>query len=254
MKTLLRYPGGKARAVKTLLSYVPKDTKKIVSPFFGGGSLEFALSEQGIEVEAFDTFKPVVNFWKVVRYSPNELADKIQEYLPVTKEKFLNLQQKLREKNETLFKVDIEAAAIFFILNRCSFSGTTLSGGFSKEASTGRLTQSSIDKIRSFDSKIDIFAIPFEETIPKADGLLFCDPPYYLGNKSNLYGNNGDTHKNFDHELLAELLKKKDNWILCYNNDPYIRKLYKDYEWHYPNWKYGMSSEKNSKEILIMCP
>ena len=67
MKTLLRYPGGKAKAIKVLSQYVPQDTKKVVSPFFGGGSFEFYLSEQGIEVEGYDIFKPVVNFWKVVK-------------------------------------------------------------------------------------------------------------------------------------------------------------------------------------------
>jgi len=254
MKTLLRYPGGKAKAIKILEKYIPQNTKKVISPFFGGGSLEFALADKGIEVQGYDIFKSVVNFWKMVRYNPNELADEIQKLLPVDKDKFLSLQKELRHKDNSLFKVDIEAAAIFFVLNRCSFSGTTLSGGFSKEASTGRLTQSSIDKIRTFNSNIDVFVESFEDVIPNADGFLFCDPPYYLGQKSNLYGVSGDTHKNFDHELLAELLKKKDNWILCYNNDLYIRKLYKDYEWVFPNWKYGMSSDKNSKEILIVCP
>jgi DNA adenine methylase len=254
MKTLLRYPGGKAKAVKILEKYIPKDTKNVVSPFFGGGSLEFALADKGVKVEGYDVFKPVVNFWKVVKYQPADLVACIRKFLPITKEKFLYLQQILREKNENLFKVDAECAAIFFILNRCSFSGTTLSGGYSKEANAGRLTDSSIEKILSFNSQIDVFAESFEEVIPNAEGLLFCDPPYYLGKKSNLYGNSGDTHKDFNHELLAELLKKKNNWILCYNNDPYIRSLYKDYQWEYPNWKYGMSLDKCSKEILIICP
>ena len=252
MKTLLRYPGGKAKAIKVLSQYVPQDTKKVVSPFFGGGSFEFYLSEQGIEVEGYDIFKPVVNFWKVVKYQPAELVVFIRSLLPITKEKFSYLQQVLREKNDSLFKTDLEAAAIFFVLNRCSFSGTTLSGGYSKEANAGRLTDSAIDKIISFNSQIDVFARSFEEVIPNAEGLLFCDPPYYLGKKSNLYGNNGDTHKDFNHELLAELLKKKDNWILCYNNDPYIKELYKDYRIENPSWNYGMSNDKGSKEVLII--
>ena len=51
MKTLLRYPGGKAKAVKILEKYIPENTTKIVSPFFGGGSLEFQLASKGIEVQ-----------------------------------------------------------------------------------------------------------------------------------------------------------------------------------------------------------
>jgi len=255
MNTLLRYPGGKAKAVNKLLQYIPTDTKKVVSPFFGGGSLEFALASNGIEVQGYDVFKPVVNFWRSVKHDKHKLVEEIRKLMPVTKEKFALLQAVLRHKNDKLFILDHEAAAIFFVLNRCSFSGTTLSGGFSEQAAIGRLTESSIQRILNFDSSnVEVEARSFEEVIPYTEEFLFCDPPYYLGKKSNLYGNNGDTHKNFDHDLLAELLKKRSGWAVCYNNDPYIRSLYKDYKWDYPNWKYGMSMDKNSKEILITCP
>jgi hypothetical protein len=44
----------------------------------------------------------------------------------------------------------LQQAIQFFILNRCSFSGSTLSGGFSQEASNGRFTPS-IDRIAALD-------------------------------------------------------------------------------------------------------
>jgi DNA adenine methylase len=253
MKTLLRYPGGKAKAIKVLQQYIPENTTKIVSPFFGGGSLEFHLASKGIEVEGYDVFKPVVNFWRAVKYDKQKLVEEIRKLLPITKEKFLHLQYVLRHKNDKLFILDYEAAAIFFVLNRCSFSGTTLSGGYSEQAAVGRLTESSIQRILNFDSSnVQVAAKSFDEVILGADGLLFCDPPYYLGKKSNLYGNNGENHKNFEHELLHKLLISKDNWVLCYNDDPFIRNLYKDYTIAQPSWNYGMSQNKQSKEILIL--
>jgi len=51
---------------------------------------------------------------------------------------------------------------------------------------------------------------------------------------------------------LATILKGRDNWILSYNNCPEILKLYENYDILYPDWKYGMSSDKNSKEVLII--
>jgi len=51
---------------------------------------------------------------------------------------------------------------------------------------------------------------------------------------------------------LAETLKERSNWILSYNNCPEILKLYEEYAIIYPDWKYGMSSDKTSKEILII--
>lgn len=250
---LLRYPGGKAKAIKKLEPYIPENTTKIISPFFGGGSLEFHLASKGIQVEGYDIFKPVVNFWRAVKHDRQKLVEEIRKILPVTKEKFTYYQYLLRHRNDSLFILDYEAAAIFFILNRSSFSGTTLAGGYSAQAAEGRLTESSLQRILSFDSKnVDVVAKSFEEVIPQANGLLFCDPPYYLGKKSNLYGNNGENHKNFDHEFLHKQLSNKNNWILCYNNDPYIRELYKDYKIVEPSWNYGMSDDKISKEILIL--
>lgn len=37
---------------------------------------------------------------------------------------------------------------MYFIINRCSFSGATLSGGFSLESSQKRFTTSSIERIK----------------------------------------------------------------------------------------------------------
>jgi DNA adenine methylase len=82
--------------------------------------------------------------------------------------------------------------------------------------------------------------------------FLYCDPPYYLKEKSKLYGNSGDLHKEFDHEKLAELLTSRGGWILSYNNCPEIKEMYKGYDFLYPDWKYGMSKDKDSKEILIV--
>lgn len=65
-------------------------------------------------------------------------------------------------------------------------------------------------------------------------------------------GNNGDLHEGFDHEGLAEVLQGCKRWILSYNDSEEIRKLYDGFTFQYPNWKYGMSNNKNSREIIIL--
>ena len=81
-------------------------------------------------------------------------------------------------------------AVLYFIINRCSFSGSTLSGGFSLEASKKRFTKSSVDRIKKLDlSNFTINNLDFEIFINKNDKsshLIFLDPPYYLGKKSTL--------------------------------------------------------------------
>jgi DNA adenine methylase len=144
-------------------------------------------------------------------------------------------------------------ACKYFVINRCSFSGATLSGGFSAEASKLRFTESSIKRIEDLDlSNVEFHNMDFTHFLKGKRGFIFLDPPYYLGQSSKLYGNNGDMHENFDHEKLFKIMKMRKNWIMTYNDCEYIRDLYKDYEIRVVDWTYGMNKSKNSSEIVII--
>ena len=244
-KSLLRYPGGKSRAVKLITSYIPQNTTKLVSPFLGGGSIEFACANNGIKVYAADAFKPLVNFWKCVIKDPNYLAELVFKYFPLSKSKFYELQENYFELEDKYLQ-----AAAFYVLNRSSYSGTTLSGGMSPGHL--RFNQNAIERLRNFRiSNITISCADYKVTIKKHnDSLLYLDPPY--ANSENLYGKKGDMHNNFNHEELAEILNNRDGWILSYNNSDSIRDLYKNYKINFPNWNYGMPTDKQSKELLII--
>jgi len=49
----LRYPGGKSRAVKQLLRFLPSEPGSMVSPFLGGGSFELAAAARGWRVHGY---------------------------------------------------------------------------------------------------------------------------------------------------------------------------------------------------------
>lgn len=249
IKSPLRYPGGKSRAVSIISKYIPKDTTQLCSPFFGGGSLELACAQNGIRVHGYDSFGPLVDFWQFLLTNPKKLAVNVEKFLPLKKEKFYELQKiQLESKNK------LERAAIFFVLNRTSFSGSTLSGGMASGGphNNPRFTKSSIDKLRKFKIKnLTIQQADFKKSIPRhKNALLYLDPPYLI--QSKLYGKKGDLHKNFDHAGLARILKKRNSWILSYNNSKEIHELYSDYIILYPDWKYGMSRNKSSREVLIL--
>ena len=73
MKTVLRYAGGKSRAIKKITPFVePYDT--IVSPFIGGGSLEVHWASEGKKVIGADTFGMLINFWEQLLNNPEQLA------------------------------------------------------------------------------------------------------------------------------------------------------------------------------------
>jgi len=155
----LRYPGGKTRACKKLNDIINEyfDINKfnnVLSPFFGGGSFEFYIQNYyKLNIIANDKFKPLHSFWISCKSNVNKLCDMFTEKIDlIDKEQFLDIRSKIMEENDTLLQ-----GFMYFIINRCSFSGATLSGGFSLESSKKRFTKSSIDKIKNL--KLELFNI-----------------------------------------------------------------------------------------------
>ena len=124
----LRYPGGKSRAVtkivdKYIIPNIPK-SKKVCSPVFGGGSIEIDLAKRGFRVYGYDAFPSLVNFWQVLLKNPNKLANSTEKELKVDRKDFDKIQENFRNTSAKYAK--IKNAKIFYLLNRTSYSGTTL--------------------------------------------------------------------------------------------------------------------------------
>ena len=253
----LRYPGGKTRAVHKLEEVMSTHFEidsfsTIISPFFGGGSFEFHIQNKyKLKILANDKFKPLYSFWNVCKNDNETLCSNLIEKLGhVGQDEFKRYRNGiLQEQNE------LTQALMYFIINRCSFSGSTLSGGFSLESSKRRYTQSSIDRIRKLNLlPFDIYNMDFEEfinSVNKQESFMFLDPPYYL-KSSKLYGNNGDMHEHFSHEKLHKCLSTKTNWMMTYNNCDYIKEMYKEFKIIETSWSYGMNKSKLSSEIIIL--
>ena len=241
-KSPLRYPGGKARAVEIILRLIPGNIKELVSPFLGGGSVEIAAASLGVRVKGFDIFEPLVHFWQALKNDPEELVRRVRKYYPLPKEKFYELQKASIDD-------PMESGAVFYVLNRSSFSGATLSGGMGPGHL--RFTESSISYLSQFKApSLSVDFGDFHEVIPASNAFMYLDPPYLI--RDSLYGRKGDTHKGFDHAGLCELLKKREAWILSYNNCPEIMEMYSGHQMIVPEWAYGMANDKKSRELLIL--
>lgn len=254
----LRYPGGKTRACKVLDEvlnqyFAINDFKNIVSPFFGGGSFEFHVQNKyNMKIIANDKFKPLYTFWNICKYNKEALCDQLYKSIgSIDKKTFSEYREKIMIENNNLSQ-----AFMYFVINRCSFSGATLSGGFSSESSKKRFTTSSVDRVKQLNLiNFEIYNLDYEKFIDQhseTENLLFLDPPYYLEKNSRLYGKNGDMHENFDHVQLYTCLSSKKNWFMTYNNCEYIKNLYKDFKIIETNWSYGMNKSKISSEIIII--
>jgi DNA adenine methylase len=246
-ETLLRYPGGKSRAVKHILPHLPS-SKLLFSPFIGGGYIELAWlkADRNRVLHAFDIYRPLVSYWQCLLDNPELLYHRVCLHKGINKELFKTLQYDLP------LMAGLDQAAAFFALNRSSFSGLTSSGGMSP--GTPRFNSSILQKLKKWDNaavNLTVNSRCFTESIPMAkDYPLYLDPPYMISS-SNLYGDRGSTHKDFDHLALFELLKDRPNWVMSYNGSLAVRDLYKGFDVVDLYWAYGMNNKPESSEILI---
>jgi len=260
IKSPLRYPGGKSRAVETIARLIP-DFDEFREPFLGGGSV-FVYMKQHFPDKKFwinDLYPELYMFWSMTQKEITALISKIYEWkaqFPAGKELFVFLNDNAKKFS------DLERAAAFFVYNRITFSGTTLSGGYSESAFKGRFTESSIRRLNELEKIVSgsiITNYDYEEVITKEgkNVFIFLDPPYYSATKSALYGKNGDLHKSFDHLRFAENMKHcTHQWLITYDDSDYIRHLFSFA--HIISWNltYGMRnitehSDQTGKELFI---
>tara|TARA_B100000085_G_scaffold188471_1_gene172398 strand:+ start:2759 stop:3565 length:807 start_codon:yes stop_codon:yes gene_type:complete len=255
MRSPLRYPGGKTRARSII---VPKLTRqratRLISPFIGGGSVELAwlsANPHGV-AECFDLYEPLAEFWRYLLIDPQGVATLAKMHMPCERDLFYKLQSKLGELQ------GIEKAAAFFVLNRCSFSGATNSGGMSP--GHPRFTESSIDRVRNFRApwlrvrRYDAFELLAELADESPDDkVVYLDPPYAIEGAA-LYGDNGSAHRGFNHQEFARLFHELSarGWrmLLSYNDCGSIRALYNTARIETASWSYGMRAG-DSSEVLI---
>lgn len=263
IKSPLRYPGGKSKAVKFLSKFFPRDFREFREPMMGGASLTFywVQNRPSARFIAGDVNYDLYCFWKELKENKEELINEVKRIKQNAKngrELFESILAR-REKQELS---DLQRAVDFFILNRITFSGTVDCGGYSEQAFKKRFTWSSIERLeRAYEviKNVELYHCDYEELINMKgrDVVIFLDPPYYSARNSRLYGKKGDLHTDFDHERLYNVVKRSDHRILItYDNSEYIRNLYRDFymvEWEL---SYGMTNYKRDKvrvgsELLI---
>ena len=93
----LRYAGGKSLGVGYVIEHIPDGINGLVSPFFGGGSIEIAFArELGLHVKGYDVFDILTNYWIWQIKSPEKLANTILKWKP-TKKQYAEVKERLRQ-------------------------------------------------------------------------------------------------------------------------------------------------------------
>lgn len=266
----LRYPGGKSKAICMILENLPSlREKKIVSPFFGGGSFEITLSsELGYEVIGYDIFGMLTNFWNQIIEHPEEFANELTKLNPTKDEFTINrnilltywekikpseLEYKtknrveLTDEQKNLLDDNPLLQAVYYYYNMQLSYGPMFLGWPSSVYINEKRYKQIIERVKNFNpGNLKVSCDTFENVIEKhKDDFLFLDPPYYLGDDSKMFKgmypncNFAIHHNNFNHKLLSELLKNhKGGFFLTYNDCPTIREFYKEFKQIFPSWQY----------------
>ena len=263
IKSPLRYPGGKSKAINQIVEYLPESFSEFREPFVGGGSVFIYLRQKfpHIKIWINDLNRELFLFWKFAQSDIAQLVKEIRHIKVKYKDGKLLFTELASVDVNSLS--DLERAVRFFVLNRITFSGTVESGGFSQEAFHKRFTDSSIERLEKLENilseNVQITNLDYSHLLkPEGeDVFLFLDPPYFSATKSKLYGKDGDLHTSFEHQRFAELLQQcHHRWLITYDNSTQILE---NFQWaNISEWElqYGMNNYKQSgaakgKELFI---
>jgi len=283
LKTPLRYPGGKSRAMKYLLPKFPKNITEYREPFLGGGSAAIAFTKENPDIPVWvnDLYNPLYTFWCILRDEPQDLYEALKGYKedlgPVPDKKANKKElEEYYDKGRDLFNQmkialdhpeaeDFYRAVAFYIINKCSFSGLTENSSFSPQASISNFSMNNIEKLPGYGEIIKDWKITnlnyweMMMTSAPVGTFWFFDPPYDI--KDNLYGKKGELHKGFDHQMFHAYITQgnvKDNWMITYNTNPTLMEWYDGYNQTKWDLTYTMRSvgdymneQKDRAELLI---
>lgn len=237
---IFRYPGGKSRLLKPIfdeistLSLVPPGQSHEVfhDVFVGGGSVLIHVAQQHpkARLHANDLDKNVFSFWELVAFGSPEEAKDLEKLL--AQKPTMTLFNNLRA-TPPMSRVERAYYAVFF--NRTTFSGISSAGaigGLNQKSkwtvdcryNADRLIHEFRELRTLFQGRLKVTNLDCFEYLKRLEAHEACylDPPYYLQGKA-LYEH---WMTPADHKRLSEVLRRRRNWVLSYDNCKEIQELY----------------------------
>ena len=228
MNTLLNYPGAKWGMAEQIVSLMPKH-RSYLEPFFGSGAVLFNKPPSAIET-VNDIDGDVVNFFKVLREQPAELAEAIT-LTPYARDVFDDAHENrgtdafdrayrfaIRSKmghgfktsQKTGFKIDVFARERSY----CVGCWNRLPADLLEAA--GRLKDVQIENRPALDL---IWRFNHDNV------LIYADPPYLLETRGGKQYRHEMTEQ--DHLDLLEALKQHRGYVILsgYPSEMYDREL-----------------------------
>jgi len=247
VRPFLKWAGGKRQLLPEIVKYVPKRISKhtYYEPFIGGGALLFELQPPKAVIN--DTNKELINCYKVIRDSLDELMEEL------SKDKYSNSETsyyEMRDLDRSTKKYEIlsevEKAARIIYLNKTCYNGLfrvnsqgQFNVPFGRYKNPNFLDDAVLRAVNKYlnSNNITLFNQDFAEAVKdaKRGDFVYFDPPYdpvsetasFTGYDVN--GFNRDEQKRLK-KVFDDLNKRGCKVMLSNSCTDFIMDLYKDYQ------------------------
>ncbi len=215
--------GGKKLLRKTICERFPEDFDRYIEVFGGAGWVLF-YKDRHAKLEVYnDADGELVNLMRCIKYHAGELQREIDGYCNA-REFFEDISVQINVRGFT----DIQRAARYFLRMKLSFGADGRTYGCNTKNLSNAIEYLTDVQRRLLSTSVVIEHKDFENLIkvydrPKA--LFYCDPPYHTTEK---YYDVQFTEA--DHIRLQNTLTAiKGRFLLSYNDDDFVRDLYKGF-------------------------
>lgn len=233
-----RYPGGKTWLVPWIRQWLGSYTerpRRLIEPFAGGGTVSLTVAFERLTVEGATMVEldaDVSATWKtILNGNANWLADQICSF-DLSLE---NVAALAAQENQT----ERERGFLTLVRNRIQHGGIlapgsgTLKNGENNRGIFSRWYPQTLRKrllaIAQFTDRLEYIegdGIAYMEQTTDQEGLTyFIDPPYTAGRKGKRAGTRLYKHFELDHERLFRVCESIDDFLMTYDNDPYVQEL-----------------------------
>lgn len=237
VEPILKWAGGKRQLLTDIINLFPKKYRELDyhEPFVGSGAVFFNIEPKKGSIN--DTNQHLMNFYKIVRDSPEELIEETSKY-EYKKETYYTLRERFNEEKLS----DLERASLFLYFNKTGFNGLWRVNSKGKfNVPFGRYTNPTIvhkDRIRDSSEVLkstEIFCTDFSYILKfaKEGDLCYFDPPYEPVSETAYF--TSYTAQGFDmkeQERLSETCHKLDKkgvlFVLSNSHVKQIVDLYED--------------------------
>ena len=224
MDSFISWVGGKKLLRNKICDRFPKCNYDRYIEVFGGAAWVLFNKDKHAELEVYNDINGnLVNLFKCVKYHPNAVKEELSLFLN-SRELFNNFKN--LHNNNAL--TDIQRAAMYYYMIKASY-GSRVNDFGAKPRCMSDIK--SITEIKERLKSVNIENKSYDAIIKQYDrhtALFYCDPPYFGSEK--MYKTGDITFDESHHINLCGLLRSiKGYCIISYNDNDYIRDLYRGF-------------------------